>query len=169
MDAIHRGEDDDLLIRADKTANTAGASMLGLSVGDLKRHLGTLSEDIAGGTIGVLLVLGDTFSADAAATLRAARGKVHTAVFSPFADGPAREADRTIPTAAYGEFAGTWVNFQGRAQQVRRAVEPAGVALEIWYALAELMRRMGAEPGYASAADVLSDVISKFPKIRVTA
>ncbi len=158
VDTIHRGQDDDLLIRADKTPNAAGARMLGLGVREPARL----------GAAGVLLVLGDTFSAEAMDALRAAKGKTRIVVFSPFADGAAEAADRAIPTAAYGELTGTWVNFHGRAQRVRQAVEPAGVALETWYALAELMRRMGTDPGYATAADVLKDVVSKHPRIGET-
>ncbi len=156
-----RGSDDEILIRADKTPNTAGARMLGLTVDEGGRRLKTILESARSGKLDVLLVLGDGLPPDVMAGLEEARGKVFTAAFSAFSGGVAGTADIVIPAAAYGEFEGTWINFQKRAQWVRRALTPPGVALEAWFAFAELMRRLEHDTSFESSADVLNEIAGK--------
>jgi len=168
-----RGEDDALLIRADKTPNTAGARLLGLPVDAGGAASREVLADAATGKVDVLLVLGaGALPADAAVALDAARENAFVAVFSPFDDALTRAADLALPAAAYGEFEGTWVNFQGRAQRVRRGLTPPGVALEGWRLMAELMKVMDATSNapraarWQSAADVLAEIGSTVPALR---
>jgi len=160
-----RGEDDAILIRADKTPNAEGARLLGLGVDEGNRRLTAMLERARAGKVDVILLFGAGLAAHHLETLAAARESAFIAAFTPFTDGIARIADLVLPSAAYGEVDGTWVNFQGRAQRVRRALTPPGVALEGWRAASELMRLMGRETSYASWEDVLKEVASSVPRM----
>jgi NADH-quinone oxidoreductase subunit G len=154
------GQDDSLLIRADKTPNAAGARRLGFRIDAGNRRREAVLGAAAAGQIDVLLVLGDP-----PAGLDAARRGCFVALHTPFA-AEAVHADLALPATAYGEFDGTWVNFQERAQRVRRALTPPGVALEGWRLLSELMMRLGASAAYASTTDILGEMSARVPTLR---
>ncbi|MFQ5701379.1 MAG: 2Fe-2S iron-sulfur cluster-binding protein [Acidobacteriota bacterium] len=157
-----RGQDDDLLIRADKTPNAAGARLLGLEVEPPEGGgIAGVLADAKTGKLDVLLVL-----AEPVEELAAARERTFVCSFSAFVDRTVRESDLALPAVAYGEFDGTWVNFQKRAQKVRRALAPPGVALEGWRMISEVMNRMGAAARYDSAADVLSEIAGRVEAFR---
>ncbi|HZI94954.1 MAG TPA: 2Fe-2S iron-sulfur cluster-binding protein [Patescibacteria group bacterium] len=159
-----RGQDDALLIRADKTPNAAGAKRLGLTIDAGNQRQASAMAAAASGKVDVLLVLGgDALEEAAAAGLAAARNNAFVAVFSPFVDTAVKNADLALPSTAYGEFDGTWVNFQGYPQHVKRALTPPAVALEGWRLAGELMNRMGVPVAYASAAAVMADVMKDVP------
>jgi NADH dehydrogenase/NADH:ubiquinone oxidoreductase subunit G len=157
-----RGKDDEILIRADKNANAAGARLLGLTMDDDHRQLDALMADAAAGRVELLLVLGVE-----GLDLAAAGENTFVAVFSPFATGAAAQADLALPAVGFGEFVGTWVNFQGRAQIVRQAVIPHAVALEGWKLMAELMRRLGAVVPHRTPGDVLAELAASAPNLSV--
>ncbi|HKY34116.1 MAG TPA: 2Fe-2S iron-sulfur cluster-binding protein [Candidatus Polarisedimenticolia bacterium] len=154
------GDDDALLIRADKSANAAGASRLGLEVDHGDRALSALLSDAGAGKLDVLLALGDGTPG-----LQEAGRQAFVCRFTPWDGDGLADADLALPAAAYGEFDGTWVNFQHRAQRVRRALDPPGIALEGWRMLAELLRRLGHPAHYASAADVLAEAAATVPAL----
>jgi NADH-quinone oxidoreductase subunit G len=156
-----RGKDDNLLIRADKTPNAAGARLLGLPIDSGNRRLAALMEEAASGKVDALLVLTD----EQVPFLDAAGKSSFICLFSPFDDGPAACADLALPAVAWGEFEGTWLNFQGRAQRVRRGLTPPGVALEGWRFMEELMRRMGVPGSRGTALDVLAQIAAKVPAL----
>ncbi len=155
--AVRRGLDDDLLIRADRTPNAEGARRLGMAVDADGQETAAILREAREGTIDALLALGHDLPEEVLEGLRE-RGRAFLCLLTPFDDGPtAAGADLLVPSAAYGEFDGTWVNFQGRAQRVRRALTPSGLALEPWFFCAELMRRLGSPVACASASDVLAE------------
>ena len=43
---------------------------------------------------------------------------------------------------------------------------PKEIALDVWFLIAELMRRMGVPVRFASSADVLSEIASKHERFR---
>jgi len=159
---VRRGEDDAILIRADKTANRKGAEMLGLPLDTGDASLAALLEDARAGSIEVLLVLGHPIDGP----VKSPGGAPFVCAALTHAGGLADAADLVIPTAAYGEFEGTWVNFAGHAQRVRRGLVPTGIALDVWLLIAELMRSMGVPVRFASSADVLSEIASKCEAFR---
>jgi predicted molibdopterin-dependent oxidoreductase YjgC len=63
----------------------------------------------------------------------------------PLPDGVA--ANLTLPSAAFAEADGTFVNGEGRVQTVTKAVEPPGDALPDWDILCRIARKMG-KPGF---------------------
>jgi len=147
------GANDQLLVRADKGANARGAAWI---------FGATASEDavlaaVAKGAVTTLLVLGDTLDpADTLALPVVAKGKVEVIFAGPFASGAAADAAVASPSASWSEADGTYVNFEGRAQRVRRCHLPLGEARPGWRIAADVAASAGAPlPEWAEASDVL--------------
>jgi formate dehydrogenase alpha subunit len=56
---------------------------------------------------------------------------------------PLCEADLILPSAAFTEMDGTFINGEGRIQRVRKAVNPPGEALPDWEILCRIAQKMG--------------------------
>lgn len=56
---------------------------------------------------------------------------------------PFYEADLVLPSAAFTEVDGTFINEEGRIQQVNKAVQPPGEALPDWEILCRIAQKMG--------------------------
>ncbi len=76
------------------------------------------------------------------------------------------DADLTLPSAAFSEADGTFVNGEGRIQRVRKAVDPPGEALPDWEILCRIARKMG-KSGFdfndvAEIQKEMSGIIAKY-------
>jgi len=154
---IERGEDDKLLIRRDKGANSTGASWV---FGDAADTAGVI-DAAAGGELDVLVVLGDALDPeDTVAIPEEAASKIGQLIYvGSFEDATARQASVIIPAAAWAEEDGTMVTFEGRVQRVERAHVPRGERRPGWRVAADLARAAGVElPTWNSAADVLESL-----------
>jgi NADH-quinone oxidoreductase subunit G len=147
---IHRGEDDDLLIRADKGANSAGAAAI-LGAGDAAAVLAAASA----GEIDTLIVLGDPLDPADTVDLGDAAAKAGKLIYiGPFAEA-ASAAHFRIPAAAWAEEDGTMVNCDGRVQLVRRCHRPRGEGRPGWLVLQDYLAAAGLEtPGWSSWEEV---------------
>ena len=88
-----------------------------------------LMERISSGNLSNLIVIGEdlaTLPGGGAALKKLAAGSL--IYIGPRRNATADAADLRIPSSAYGEFEGTWINFKGRAQRVRRGVTKGSVA-----------------------------------------
>ncbi len=154
---ILRGEDDRILIRADKGANSTGATWI-LSTGADERAV----LDAAGrGELDALLVAGDPLDPDDTAALApAARARVPGVVFvGPFLSGAAVGADVLLPSSAGAEEDGTFVNFEGRVQLVRRCHVPRGEGRPGWRVASDLALAAGVQmPQWTTASEVLEEL-----------
>jgi NADH-quinone oxidoreductase subunit G len=151
--ALVRGRDDALLIRADKGANARGAaSILGATATE-----DAVLQAVASGKTTTLLVLGDTLDPRDNAALM--QGKVEVVFVGPFLSGAATEAAIAIPSASWSEADGTYVNFEGRAQGVRRCHLPRGEARPGWRIAADVAGAAGsALPAWESSDHVLAEL-----------
>ncbi|MBI3450770.1 MAG: (2Fe-2S)-binding protein [Acidobacteria bacterium] len=160
-----RGKDDGFLIKADRTANRKGAALLGFDVDAGGGSTRALLDDVASGRITTLLAIAEDPAAlpggDRALAVLAKGGQLLT--IDPFLTVSAGAAAVRVPAAAYGEFEGTYVNFHGRAQRVRRAVTPRSSALPVWQLVALVLQRLGATAAYGSAPDILREVAGAVP------
>ncbi len=152
---LARGEDDALLVRADKGANSKGASWI---LGDDATETAILAA--AGrGEVDTLLVAGDPLDpADTAVLEPAARSRVAHVVFvGPFVSGAAAGADVLLPSSAWAEEDGTFVNFEGRVQRVGRCHLPRGEGRPGWRVAADLGLAAGVTmPQWTSADEILA-------------
>ncbi len=149
-----RGDNDALLVRADKGANAKGAAWIFGAAADEAAVMGAVLT----GSLTTLLVLGDTLDPeDTLALTPSSEGKVEVVFAGPFVSGAAEHAAVAIPSASWSEADGTYVNFEGRAQRVRRCHLPLGEARPGWRVALDVAAAAGAPaPAWANAEDVLS-------------
>jgi NADH-quinone oxidoreductase subunit G len=139
------GYSDDFLIKADKNPNTLGARLLGLSGPDAPDADGIIDEALKGdGRIEALWIFGhDLSTLVAAEKLEALSRKLRLFIFSGTNDHPgAASAHWVLPTAAYVEKDGTFVNSHGRIQRIGRAFPPVSDSREDWRLLLDVARQL---------------------------
>lgn len=62
----------------------------------------------------------------------------------------AKLATVVLPAASFAEKEGTFTNFEGRVQRIRKAIEPVGNSLADWEIIVKLARRIGHPMPYPS-------------------
>jgi NADH-quinone oxidoreductase subunit G len=160
-----RGEDDSLLIRADKGANSKGAAWI---LGEESTEEGVL-EALRHGAVETLLVLGDPLDPAGTTELEpGTRSKVsHLVYVGAFASGAAEGASILLPAAAWSEQDGTMVNFEGRVQRVRRAHLPHGEGRPGWRVARDVAEAAGLEfPAWTEGGEVLATMADTVEEYR---
>ena len=138
------GSSDDFLIKGDKNPNTLGATLLGLAGPDARDARQILDEALAG-NLDVLWVVGrDLVELFGEENVRELRERVGLFVFSGTNENPTVPlAHWVLPSAAYVEKDGTFVNCHGRVQRIGRAFPPLQDSREDWRILLELAGKLG--------------------------
>jgi len=118
---IVEGDQDDLLIREDKTPNSTGAREVGVVPEESSSNFNTIIADINKGLIKALYVLDETIAEDPA--VAEALSKLDLLVVHSSNENEATKlADVVLSGATYAERNGTMTNFEGRVQRIRPAV-----------------------------------------------
>jgi len=154
------GEDDELLIRADKAANATGARWILGDHTDAREVL----DAVELGRLDSLLVVGDVLDPGNTPPLDETQlSKLSEVIYvGPFAGGAAEQAQFRLPAAAWAEEDGTLVNFEGRVQRTARAHRPRGDCRPGWRVAADIGLAAGLElPAWADAADVLASLAAE--------
>ncbi len=132
------GEDDALLIAADRNPNTTGAKLI-LDSETPYSGLAFIRDGVRDGSIKSLIVLGEDLITDAnfiAADLEKLDFLLQTSVLAnPTAD----HAHIVLPSAAFAEKRGSMVNLSGRLQRLNRATELPAQAHDDWQILRDLL------------------------------
>jgi NADH-quinone oxidoreductase subunit G len=151
------GYSDDFLIRADKNPNMAGATLLGLA-GPAATPAASLIADALQGRIEALWVFGhDLAEIVGPPELDALSRKLNLLVFSGTNEHrSAAVAHWTLPTAAYLEKDGTFVNCHGRIQRIGRAFPALPDSREDWKVLMEVARRLGHQLDWRSPQEIFA-------------
>jgi len=138
------GSADDFLIKADKNPNTRGATLLGLAGPDAPDAEQIVDEAVSG-KLGALWVFGhDLVELFGEERVRELAEKVGLFIFSGTNDNATVPfAHWVLPTAAYVEKDGTFVNCHGRVQRIGRAFAPLEDTREDWRLLLDLAGRLG--------------------------
>jgi NADH-quinone oxidoreductase subunit G len=146
------GRGDDILMSADKNPNTRG--VIELAGATPPRPISDLFTAIGAGKYSYVIGLGSEIEVDAAAaknTLSKVKGSVVLAAH----DGPlAKGAHIALPTCAWAEVDGTYVNRDGLAQKSERALKPRGDARPGWALIVELGRALGYAMDWKKASEV---------------
>ena len=79
-------------------------------------------------------------------------------------DRGAQAADVILPSAAYTEQHGSYMNTEGRLQQAVRAVEPRGEARDSWKVLRALSEAIGKTLPYESYEEVRAGMLKALPQ-----
>ncbi len=178
------GDEDDFLLRADKTPNSTGVELLGIRKIDK-----SFIEKVLNGKIKLVYVINDTMSrlSEADEMMKKIEvGIVHVSNIVP----SSRKATVVFPSSTYAEINGTIVNFQSVVQRLRPAVAALEIerlpgefslsrldkfgahndrwtrgskfnARPIWNVIAQTARAMGHDFGYETTEDVFDDIASK--------
>ncbi len=149
------GSSDEFLVKADKNPNTMGATLLGLCGGDTPDARHVVDEGIAG-HLDILWVFGhDLVALFGEARIRELADRVGLFIFSGTNENPTVPlAHCVLPSAAYVEKDGTFVNCDGRVQRTRKAFAPLGNSREDWRTLLELARMLDLGFEWDSPKDV---------------
>jgi NADH-quinone oxidoreductase subunit G len=119
------GYEDDFLIKKDKNPNTAGASSILKLEGAAMDMTGFIEKAKRGEIEGFFIFGHDLAKGYGAETLKTIRQKVKTIIYEGSNENPtAVAADIVLPSACYAEKEGTFTNFEGRVQRIRKALEP---------------------------------------------
>ena len=138
------GFGDEFLIKSDKNPNTMGATLLGLA-GPGVVEAEQLIDDALAGNLDALWVMGhdlvELFGED---KVRDLPEKVGQLFYSGTNENPTADmAHWVLPSAAYVEKDGTFVNYNGRVQRIGRAFPPLADAREDWRLLLALSALLG--------------------------
>ncbi|MEW6510648.1 MAG: molybdopterin-dependent oxidoreductase [Bacteroidota bacterium] len=115
------GDEDDLLIRADKTPNARGAGEVGIRAADGGATFDAITKSIREGSIRALY-LTDESIAEVPAVAQALSRLEFLVVHACRESEATRLADVVLPASTYAEKNGTFTNFQGRVQRLRPSV-----------------------------------------------
>ena len=87
------------------------------------------------------------------------RQKVKVIIYEGSNENPtAAVADFVIPSATYAEKEGTFTNFEGRVQRIKKAVEPLANSRPAWKILSDLGSLLGFFPAYQKPEDIFNDL-----------
>jgi NADH-quinone oxidoreductase subunit G len=191
---VQEGDEDDFLIRADKTPNSYGATEVGI-----KPINGGLGYDgilrmIDAGKIKALYVIEDNIASDP--EVRAILQKLDFLVVHASNENETTMlAEVVLPSSTYAEKNGTYTNFQGRVQRIRPAVATLeqdraldGFSMSrldkfaspndrwgrpkkrdarpTWRIIASVANAMGGKFRYNTAEDVFREIASTIPSFK---
>lgn len=118
---VVEGDEDDLLIRADKTPNALGAWAVGVRPREGGLDFDGIIKAVRDGHIKALVVADDNIAASPAVA-EALRKLDYLVVIFSFDCEITRMADVLFPASTFAEKHGTFTNFQGRVQRIRPSV-----------------------------------------------
>jgi formate dehydrogenase alpha subunit len=72
-------------------------------------------------------------------------------------------ANVVLPAASFAEKEGTFTNFEGRVNRVRKAIKPIGESLPDWEIILRLADKMESPMPYSSLQDVMSEIEELVP------
>ncbi len=162
------GENDDLLIRRDRSPNRRGAELVLGALAGGARPIAELERRLADGEVDTLFALGPGLVGPvsdepppltAAALAKARQVIVLDAFHSPLADA----ATLLLPVTTWGESAGTLVNFAGRVQWSAAALAPAADCRPAFVLLGDLLARLSGEGPAPSRQAVQAALSSEVP------
>ena len=159
---IVRGEDDSLLLRADKGGNSRGAAwILGQKAIDR-----SLTDAVRGGAVDVLIVVGDPLDPADTPALPGDAKAGRVIFVGPHEVGAAEGAHVALPGAAWSEEDGTVVNFQGHLQRVQRAHLPHGEGRPGWRIVRDIAEAAGLVlPGWTDVSQVFAAASAAVPEL----
>ncbi|WP_181701868.1 NADH-quinone oxidoreductase subunit NuoG [Chthonobacter albigriseus] len=140
-------------------AARVGALDIGLVPADGGLDVAGMVQAAGQGSLDVLFLLG----ADEIDTK--ALGSAFVVYIGSHGDAGAHRADVILPGATYTEKSGTFVNTEGRVQQIARATFPPGEAREDWAILRALSDVLGKRLPFDSLAQLRAALYAEFPHL----
>ena len=146
---------DDFLVKADKNPNTMGATLLGLAGPDAL-EAGQIVDQALAGNLDALWVFGhDLVDLFGEKNVRELPEKVGLLIFSGTNENSTVPlAHWVLPSAAYVEKDGTFVNCHGRVQRIGSAFPPLQDSRADWRILLELAGKLGLSLDWRGPEDI---------------
>jgi NADH-quinone oxidoreductase subunit G len=172
------GDEDKLLIKADKNPNRTGLTWVAKAFGLAVEPFSALAGTTISGKVkalyaaGLEVPLADPSSAGLpmpAGEDHAARaaGPLELLIAQGVHQGPlAAAADVLLPAAPHSEYDGLFVNFDGRAQRFQRAYAPQGNSQPHWKLALHLAAELGFANRYGSARELFLDLSPRVPELK---
>jgi NADH-quinone oxidoreductase subunit G len=135
--------------------HTSAALVGGLDLGFVPKKGGKATGEMAG-SMDLLFLLGED-------SLDMAKVKGTVVYIGSHGDAGAHRADIILPSAAYSEKSGTYVNTEGRVQMGSRANFAPGDAKEEWAIFRALSAHTGAALPFDSLSALRTQLYSEFP------
>jgi NADH-quinone oxidoreductase subunit G len=155
------GDEDQILIKADKNPNRKGLALVAKAYGLTVKPLSELAKQSA---ISALYVAGAEVAADAELTAAMARAEVSVA--QAFNHTPATaQAGILLPATPHSETPGSFTNFEGRVQRFDQAYPAAEEARPHWRLALELWIELGYVGRYSSARELFLDLGQRVPEL----
>ncbi len=184
---IVEGDEDNFLIRADKTPNSKGLELLGI-----KKIDKSFIDKILNKKIKLIYIVNDTLSRLSEAEEMIKKIEVGIMHISSLVRS-SHKATVVFPSSTYAEINGTIVNFEGRVQRLRPAVAtleeerlPGGFSVSrldkfgaqndtwargakfnsrpVWKVITQTARAMGHDFNYGNTEEVFDDIAFKIPE-----
>ena len=191
---LKEGDEDDFLIRSDKSPNSMGVRQVGVKPSEGGLDIAGILKGIEEGSIKALYVLEDDIAQDA--KIAAALANLDLLiVHSPVHNKTTELADIVLSCSTYAEKQGTFTNFKGFVQRIRPAVATLehdrardGFAMSrwdkfgsrndrwgrplkkdarpTWRILTSIGNAMGAKLKYSTSEDVFKEITERIPAFK---
>ena len=163
--APRSGEDDKLLLNADRNPNSTGAKLIGISAAPMGSNLPKIAAGIASDSIKTLIVFGeDVTRAGLGENLLA---KLDLLVVSDILPNKTTAlAHYLLPGCAHAEKRGSFVNVKGRVQRFMQNIQPKGNARPEWEFLHELTQGVTGQNGFASIEGLFNQMAADVPAFK---
>jgi NADH-quinone oxidoreductase subunit G len=155
------GENDGLLIAADRNPNTTGAKLLGMATG----KLASIASGVASGQITGLIVLGED-AVDCGISEEHLKNLETLVVTGILANATTRRATVVLPTSGWAEKRGSMINIKGRLQRLNQAIQPPGQARDDWEVLRDLVQATGGSNGVYTIEEVFKMMAAEVPALQ---
>jgi NADH-quinone oxidoreductase subunit G len=158
------GSCDDFLIKSDKNPNTLGATLLGLASPGAPDARRIVDEALAGNLDALWVVEHDLVDLFGEENVRKIPDRVGLFVFSGTNENRTVPlAHWVLPSAAYVEKDGTFVNCHGRVQRIGRAFPPLKDSREDWRILLELAAKLGLALDWKRPEEIFNGLARAWP------
>jgi NADH-quinone oxidoreductase subunit G len=162
--ALEIGQSDQLLIKAEKAANSTGARDMGLQPAAGGLDLPGMLAAAAEGKLRLLYVCGSDLAKVAdPALLERALAKVDLIVHDLFRSPLAERARVVLPSLSWAEKTGTFTNIKRRVQQIHRAVTPPNEQPSDGQLLSQLLGALREGPLGFEPTAVLEEIAATVP------
>lgn len=162
------GYSDNILIQADKSPNSRGASEMGVAAREGGLSVEAMMGAARDSKLKALYVMGQDLVARLRGDARvkeALDGLELLVVQDTNMNETAKLAHIVLPKASFAEMEGTFTNFEGRVQRIRPAFQHDDV-WPGWKTLSALAEKMGRQFGYRSAEQVFDEIARNVQEYR---
>ena len=166
VDVVPRsGEDDGILLSADRNPNTAGAKLLNVAAKPPGSRLKEIIDGVNNHSIHALVCLGED-PVEHGATTQALEDLPCLVVTSLLPNAATKAATVVLPAAGFAEKRGSMINVKGRLQRLNRSINTPGNARDDWEILRDLIYGLTGSNGLYMVEDLFRSMANDVPTFK---